>query len=400
MSAQDYPLWPQRGLSRATVGIALGLLAVLCLTLLLPLELVIKRNQPPLDLPWFGLGLNSVYILEDGKWIIIRSAYLDRQRRYELEPDGRLRTDRDPGVFTGGLAADVSGGFSPGARMTKLGRSAISIKPGQPYRAWMFSLRSDGDYAYLNPLPADDPLTPLTVTARTVPLLSADRADPKPGTTDPPRIKDEALRSPASGIAVHLNQRTRIEQFVILPGHWFFDISDDVAYIDPYLYFTTDRQRMLHRLRFDEPPGGHAQLTIDRSVPLDIPVDTENSCRIGMDPIRNELFLLRSDGTRYWFDPASLKRTGEDQLPGVWEAEYAQLSLMPGGFNPYAYYGTPLSRRNYERLMQGAMLVFLASLLGLSMLWRPRWNSTSAAATADSSSSAAPESAQSDPDSA
>jgi hypothetical protein len=397
MSAEhDYPELHGGGLSRVVGAVVLVLLAIASLALLIPASGIVKRNRPPADMPWFGSGLNSVFVLADGTWIISRSTYVDRKQRYEISADGELQTFSDRGVFRIGLAEDVSGGFSPGARTTKAGQSLIAIKPSAEYYSWLSGLRHDGDHDFLNPLPTTDRPPPYTVSAQEVQLTL--HPGDKPSTTSAgdatAYYHDQVLTPPKTGVAVRLNQRVRLMEFLILPGHWYFDIADDAAFIDPYLYITTDRQRMLHKLRIEDPPGQLPEMLVERSALTGVPQSSSPHCQIGLDPRQGRLFLLRPEGDRFWFDPDTLEPAGQDKLPGNWEPEYAQLSQFPGPFSPY--FGTPLSERGYNRLMQAAMLVFLASLLGLSLLWRPRWKSTSAATTADSSSSAHLESTSAD----
>jgi hypothetical protein len=379
-----YPDLSQRSGSRWPPACLLSLLALGAVSLLVPHDGLIKRNAAPADMPWFGSGLNSVFVLADGTWVITRSAYLDRRQRYEISPDGALRTFSDRSAFKIGVAEDASGGFSAGARTTQAG-SSIGVKPSAEYYAWQSNLESHGGFAFLNPLPANEPAPPYSVTAAEVQLKLHAGEEPRTTGDEEVYYHDQTLPPAETGVSIRLNQRDRLVQFDLLPRHWFYEVADDIAFIDPHLYITTDRQRMLHKLRIDDDRAGLPMLHVECSVATGAPVSFSPRCQVGLDPRQHKLFLLRPDGSRFWFDPDTLAPLGGDQLPGVWEPEYAQFSLRPGPFSPY--FGEPLSQRGYERLMQAAMLVFLASLLGLSLLWRPQWKSTSAVTTADSSSS-------------
>jgi hypothetical protein len=342
----------------------------------------LKRNLPPSDLPWQGYGIRKLTVGPDGAWHILRAGYVDRQRRLEVSPGGALTAFHDDNLAS--REVDASGGFDVVERTTDLG-SVISVKPSRAYYKWLKDLRRGGDKQLLNPLP--DPASDAGARPGTRAVLQ----EWMPEVEHPGQPTHVDLPAPPdTGVAVWLNPHNKLAFFSLLPGHWYFsDVADCAAFKDDKLWLTMDRQRNLYRLRIDEPGGAPPEITLEAGVPLDLPGLATHAGRLGLDPRRGQLFLVRPDGQRYWFDPQTLMPTGSDALPGDWVPEYAEFDLRAGGYN--AYMGTPLSRAQYDALMQGTMVVFLASLLGLAMLWRPQWKSTLAPTTADSGSSASSE---------
>jgi hypothetical protein len=332
---------------------------------------LIKRNQPPADRPWADYGLTGVYITDKGTWTIARRQYADRQTRYVFEPEGAFTTSSGSTTYQG---QDVSGGNTP--HYTPAGNT-VTVNPAPPYYAWMRSLRSTGgDARYLNDLPAQPPDTAPVDSSLFAPRSSVGQGASKDTTyLGEPSFIQVKIGNPASALRVAH----------VLPGHWFYDIYDDMSSVDGTLWLTSDNQRMLHRLQVIETDPEHPQIAVQASVPLPFE-PTWHNCRIGVDPLREQLYILLADGRRYWFDPLNLELIESEQLPGVWEMEYASWSTRPGPYSPYL--GSPLTKLQHDRILRSAMLVFLASLLGLALLWRPQWKSTSAATTADSSSSA------------
>lgn len=349
-------------------------LLVAALAILLgPRNGLLKLNAPPTDRPWADLGLSGLFVAPDGTWNITRQQYADRQQRYELSPEGSLTT------YTGGMyrGDDVSGGTRLRPYITPAGNTA-TINPAPPYYAWLRSLRpgGNGDKDFRNELPKELPSSEPVPARRLAPRVEG----------LPHRIgTDSEYLEKESYVQIKFSNFQSSREARVLPGHWFYDVFDDMAAIDSTIWLTTDKQRMLHRLRLIEDDPDHPLVAVERSAML--PFDpTSHNCRIGLDPLRQELFILLSNGMRYWFDPVTLEPHDSEQLPGVWEREYASWDIRPGKYSQYI--GAPLTEAQYDRIMRAAMLVFLASLLGLALLWRPQWKSTSAATTADSSSNA------------
>jgi hypothetical protein len=357
---------------RLAHALALLFVALCCaLVLLAPPESgILKRNLPTPDMPWEGFGIAEVYITPAGNWLISRREYVDRVPRYQINPNSTYVPLRES--ITPYRDADVSGSFSSNRQVTPAGSTLrITSRRGTGYRLWMQLMRDDPRLAdYLNPLPGGQPAE----AAAEVPFVG------------PLRLKQrELLDAMPSGITVIFNQHEQIVPVTVLPGHWLYEVYDSACYVDPYVYVTTDRQRVLHKLRLTD-HGDTTAVSVERSVELAAhgAAPASSRCRLVHDP-RRGICILRTDGSVEVYDPQTLEHSASEQLPGVWEIEYAAYDLRPGTYNPQL--GTPLTRRQYERAMQGLMLGFLASLLGLALLWRPQWKSTSAATTADSSSS-------------
>jgi len=175
----------------------------------------------------------------------------------------------------------------------------------------------------------------------------------------------------------------------VLPGRHYFPIYDSACVIDPNLWMTTDRITQLHHLRATDAAGENpkeVQIEVKelKSVNLSIPGVEGQDSVLGHDPIRKEIFLLLTDGRRFWFDPQTLAPTGEEQLAGYWKREVASVGHPLGRYGLRT--GAALTESGYRRFMSLVVVVFLGSLLWLAWHWRTPWKFTSEATTGDSSS--------------
>lgn len=367
--------WP-----RFAAACLLGLLALSSGVLLTePPRGPLKRPSSEPDMPWRGHGLSEVYISSEGTWTITRRGYADREARYTITADGSLSTVYDRSLPYQG--EDVSGAFNDAWQGVAEGTSLrVTSRRGTGYRDWLGAMRKERLENYLNPLPGEAAETaePAAEPENTTDGSSPDSAA---GQMDTAALNTRELLDRAySAVTVVFNMRDELVDIEVLDDHWFFLVYDAACFADPYIYLTTDRQRMLHKLRVDQ--GSELpRIELLSSSKLDLgPEIPSRRCRVVRDPQRG-ICILQSNGMRYWFDPDTLEAAGSDKLPGVWEPEYAAFDLRPGRHSHFL--GEPLTKAQYNRVMRAIMLVFLVSLLGLAMLWRPQWKSTSALTTAD-----------------
>ena len=75
---------------------------------------LLKKYDPPADMPWQGLGLGHVFVEPDGTWTIRRKGYADRMDNYVIDPEGGLTKTEDAEVYFDG--EDVSGAPHGGRR--------------------------------------------------------------------------------------------------------------------------------------------------------------------------------------------------------------------------------------------------------------------------------------------
>jgi len=305
-------------------------------------------------MPWVGTTLSTVFISQDGAWEINRNGYADRMSRYVISPTGRLTRFADTsGSY---LDKDVSGVEHGGSKMMK-SRNYVDVKlrPMSPYIAWRKALRATEDYPD---------------------AISAD------GNTSFTESADRFIAGYNDYVLVCTFGVPPYELHEVLQGHHYFPVFDSWAYIDPYLWITTDRVSHLSRIYVSDREG-EMRVAEDVSVPIDLGVPIERDCTVGIDPLNHQLFIVLATGDRFWFDPDTLGRLDRDMLPGCWAPEYASLGNMRPGYN--FDLGWPLTQRGYERLMRVLMLVFLLSLLYLAVQWRQAWRYIAGATTVDSS---------------
>jgi hypothetical protein len=314
----------------------------------------------PEDVQGFGVGLRGVFVQPDGTWIIRRANYADRMGRYEIDPAGNLT------AFAGSLRED-----GPNQELLNpLGKGYHDIYlPGgqtlkvQPSRQYHIQRRAYRD-AHVAPLP-------------TLPT-------PPPVGTEPANAAVlEGWKEPYVKVMVYGEE---LLVHPILPDRTFFMIIDSWYFDHPDLWLTTNQLRELHHVRATVKDGA-VVVKVIKSIPLQLPVKPEFDTAIGLDPQRNLLYILLPTGERFWFDPQSLEARGQDKLPGVWEREYGQVSLQLARreFPQYSQAGGwPLTEEGYLRLMRVLTVIFIGSLLWLTLELIGTWKFTSARTTADS----------------
>jgi len=309
---------------------------------------LVKKYSPPYDMPWYGWGLRGVFIKPDGNWVIHRTGYADRMSKYELTADGKLQRFEDTGgIFT---EKDVSGTYHGGSKIMD-SRNYVQVLFHRPYIDWLRSLRepeTDDDEFYIEKA-------------------------------------DEYIGANEGYITVRTFGVIADEKHRVLAGHHFFPVFDSWGYVDPHLWLTSDRVRYLHRL-YASDRDGEVRVTAEQTVALKLKEEAQRGCTVGFDPFRDQVFLVTASGQRYWFNPQSLASAGQDQLPGCWLPEHAEIGNLRPGYN--FDLGVPLTHAGYERLMRVLMIVFLLSLVWRAIQWRMAWKYTLAATTAGSSSDA------------
>ncbi|GEM_PF-1859442 len=347
---------------------------------------LVKRNEAPPDLTGKAYGIHDIFVEADGKWTIQREGYLDRMRTYVISPKGKLRREQEKlSKFEG---VDYSG-VSHGSYKVMEGGSLLDVKA---------SKRFYDDLKALRPADAEPRTAEGSQVAHEIGRPARGEGD-APRFTPPGYIDDEpgldavAARSEEQ-LAVKVETYYQHKQdnhliTEILPGHFYYPSLDSYAYADPYLWLTSSGQSYLHVLHVTD-RDGPPEFTALAQVELSTRARLQRDCTVGFDPAREQLFIVLNNGNRLWYDPLELTQLGEDQLPGVWQPEYATLSLAS---RQYVHeQGWPLSEAAWRRLMGVLMVVFLASLLILANEGRRSWKFTAAATTADSSSSAEPSS--------
>ena len=371
---------------------------------------LIRRNIAPPDLSGKAWGLRELWIEDNGTWSIKREGYADRRGLYKLTPEDQLwREDEapllyepydwsgiahgSPKIMQGGYLLDVKA--SPRYWELVRGMRRAEDEPKLP-RPEAATAEPDGEEAPAESVNGDapvetaeeEPTTATTPSGYNLPLPSfgddlaaavaaMDPAEPPAG--DAPAHEDKSY-VPLE--IYHMQHEGHSEH--ILPGSEYYPSMDSWAYVYPNLWLTTNNQQWLHRVPVtveeDEVVIGEAV-----SVELDTTGRLPMDCVVGWDRGRDALFILRADGFRRWYDPVTLARTGSDELPGVWQQEYATLNAGPVQFVYDS--GYPLTRDGYRRLMRVLMVIFLGSLLAIAILGSVIWRSTSAATTAATGSS-------------
>lgn len=324
----------------------------------------VRRVEQPLDLPWFGFGLQGGFIEPDGTWIINREGYADRQKRYVIHPDGELEKQRGSGIFEG---EDVSGSYR-GVGVLMAERSALRLRAGAGYYRWQEQLRRQA-------------------LEQQEPGRRGGDAGRATGQGVPAFFTPEGLPPAEFGpmnVIVKITQAQKELDFPILNDRSYFGVYDSACFIDPDLWLTSGHLRQIHRVLASD-AGGRIRVRELASVELNIENVPDYDSLLLHDPRRGQLALLLSDGRRFWFDPATLELAGQDRLPGYWKREYASYGSRLGRYGLRTGFG--LSEAGYQRLLRALMLVFLASLLWLAWLWRGPWKYTLAATTGDSGSS-------------
>jgi hypothetical protein len=331
----------------------------------------IRVIKVPEDLPWFGFGMQGVFIEPSGDLIIHREGYADRMKKYIYKANGALQKHRGSSVYQG---EDVSGSYrGVGVLMSK--SSALRLRSGPGYHKWQEALRNDvlkkakGKTAPSDDALPDDPAVP--ASPRFFPDQEPDGKDYGP-----------------MNVTVKITNSQGLHDFPILTSYNYFSVFDSACVADPDLWLTSGHLKHLHHVYASDAGARvdvHELLTKDLAIPD--PPDFDSA--LLLDPLSGRLELLLSDGRRYWFDPQSLDPLGEDKLEGYWEREYASAGNVLGRFGLRTGFG--FSKSGHDRVMRALMIVFLASLLGLAWMWRTPWKYTSATTTADTSSNSKPE---------
>lgn len=378
----------------------LAVLAVFCIWQLAGLPgTLLKKFAPPADMPWSGRGFRLVYIDKDGDWVLNRVGYADRMMRYEVSPNGTLTRFADQSFE--GSTTDISGIPHGGTPVLSWG-AKVKVKGSAAFHLWTQRVKRAAHMDYGPPLP--EPSADSAVEGGAASGAQAQQAETQDSTGAPlepglsltrhlpwyVQLADQMMQDHASAVPidVYLNLAAtpaeREHTVALLIGHHYFPVFDSWALVEPYLWLSTDRLKYLHKVHVTQ-AGDDAVLIPEKSVPLDLGVQVDRSTVMGVDPERKLLFILLATGDRFWFDPQTLDPAGHDKLPGDWRYEYGEIMDGPR----YSLYrGLPLSEGGYQRIMGGLMLVLLAALIGLTLLGRHIWKSTSATTTAASSSSA------------
>jgi len=375
---------PRQPLNLGPLLLLLAALAVSCIWQLAGLPGArIQKYVPAADMPWSERGLDFIYIDAEGNWILNRVGYADRMSDYEITPNGVLTRHADKNYE--GNTTDISGIPHGGTPVLSWG-AKVKVRPSYTYFKWTDRLKREANVTYGEPAapPVPEGAAPAKREEPVQPSLSLARHLPWYV-----QIADRMMEAPGSAvpIEVYLNRAETLEGrshiVPVLEGHHYFPVFDSWALVEPDLWLTTDRLRYLHRLRVTQ-AGEDAKVALELSVPLKLEMQAERSCVLGKDPKRQLLFILLATGDRFWFDPQTLAPAGRDKLPGDWRLEYGEVGYS--GPNYKLEQGWPLSEDGYQRVQGALMVVLLASLLGLTLLGRRAWKSTSATTTADTSS--------------
>lgn len=314
----------------------------------------VRKYDPPVDMPWFGFGLMGVFVEADGKWVIHRTGYADRMKRYEILPDGSLRRARETGVYD--YNRDVSGGKGRGAMMP--GGSVLNVKPSRDYFSWLQHVRAGGRKAVTFAEPSQAPL----------PSFGAPRS--------------RASRQPY--VVLRVFKSDKVQLWGVLAGYHYYPVYDSVGYVAPYLWITTDRLRYLHLIYLTD-EHGPVEVREERTLALNLGEQVTHDTSLGLDRHRGLVYLLLPSGKRLWFKPATLEPAGRDQLPGVWAPEFASIGNYGQAYSVDK--GLPLTEGQYLLLMRGMVVALLASLLYLALHWRYAWKYIVEATIEDISSS-------------
>jgi hypothetical protein len=312
----------------------------------------VRKYDPPVDMPWFGFGLMGVFVEADGKWVIHRTGYADRMKKYEITPDGSLLRSEETGVYD--YNRDVSGGKGRGAMMP--GGSVLNVKPSRDYYGWLQHIRAGGRDAVTFAQPGQAPLPTFGV----------------------PRSRDTQLPY----VVLRVFKSDKVQLWGVLAGYHYYPVYDSVGYVAPHLWITTDRLRYLHLVYLTD-AHGPVEVREERSLALDPGEPVTHDTSMGLDRHRGLVYVVLPNGERLWFKPATLEPAGRDQLPGVWAPEYASI----GNYGQtYSFErGLPLTEGQYLLLMRSMVVALLASLLYLALHWRYAWKYIVEATTADSS---------------
>jgi hypothetical protein len=347
-------------------------LALFCLVQLTGLPgSQIRRYRPPADFPWAGCGLREVFIDAQGNWVINRFGYADRCCRYEFSDLVSLSSYPDMDLVAG--KTDVSG-IPHGGTPVLSWHAKVKIKGSPSFHDWNKSLKDGRTQA--SAASQHDAVAEQSPVLSRIPwyVRSADEAMQAEGSYVPLAVYPARATSGSESGSL----------LPILSGHHYYPVFDSWALVEPDLWLTTDRLRFLHRIRLT-PDGDGVATSEPTSVEMQLNSAVDRSCVLGVDPPTKRLFILLANGQRHWFDPQTLAPLGSEQLPGCWEAEYAELAA---GSTQYSFdLGWALTKLGYQRIKAALMVVFLASLLGLAALGRQAWKSTAAATTAAPGSS-------------
>jgi hypothetical protein len=329
---------------------------------------IVKRYDPPVDMPWYGFGLAGVFVEQDGRWVIHREGYADRMRKYKISPYGTLAKFEESGVYDQQL--DTSGGKGRGVRLP--GGGVLNVKPSRHFYGWLKQVRSgkgqrtsSGDVE----IPTPEPEQAIPHSAGGLPSY----AQPGAGTD---------AQTPY--VIARVYKHDQAQEYSVLLGYHYYPVFDSVCYMAPYLWITTDRLHYLHRIYLDDSTGPTV-IREEKTLPLDLGVKVEHDTSLGVDHRVGMLYLVLSSGERFWFDIQQAKLARKDKLPGVWDAEYACLG------DPRREYsfdrGYPLTKAQYQLVLRCLVVVFLGSLLYLAVQWRQAWKYIAAATTGASNSS-------------
>lgn len=349
----------------------------------------IKRNSSPPDFSGMNYGLRQIWIVADGTWTLWREGYLDRMQMYYLDPQGRLTAERDKQIAFEGN--DVSG-VAHGSPKLMAGGYGLKLRGSPSFFEMIRKLRPPEVPGSISDVTTEIQQRAEDAASGKLPFTPQAGADD--GKAAPPEDAPREYYDPARDWGAPAGAQLREEDGIIvqvsdrllqvLPGHVYYPSRDSYAFLDTHLWIVSDQQHWLHRVEASE-QDGKVVLTPVAAQKLDIAGRTKRDCIVGRDPISGELFIALADGELLHFDAMTLKPLDTTQLPGEWRQEYAALSLAALPYSPEL--GWPLSKVAYRRLMALLMVVFIASLLVLVTEWRKAWKFTSAATTADTSSS-------------
>lgn len=329
---------------------------------------LVKRYIPPADMPWYGFGLAGVFVEQDGRWVIHREGYADRKRKYQLSPAGALSRFTESDVYD--QNRNTAGSKGRGVQLP--GGGVLNVKPSRHYYDWLQYMRSGkGERQAESALRGAPGTAVQTGPARPAQL---------PGYGASPA--EIAAGTPYVILRVYKDDKPHL--YRVLSGHHYFPVYDSVCYVAPWLWLTTDRLRYIHRIYLDD-SSGQVELREAGTQVLDPGARIDRDTSLGLDRRQGRLFILLSGGQRCWFDPRTLQLLSRDQLPGVWEAEYACLGDPRRDYNFER--GYPITKAQYQLLMRSLVIVFLGCLLYLAVRWRHAWNFIAAATTEASSSS-------------
>ncbi|MBN2083507.1 hypothetical protein JW859_15025 [bacterium] len=346
----------------------------------------LKRNTAPPDFSGMNFGIRQVWIEADGTWTISREGYLDRMRTYIVSSHGVL--SRETEMIHAIDGNDVSG-VSHGSAKLMAGGTSLDVEPSPRYWEMLKRLRPpEATGSQQEEQRTEDPQSEPDQTESRQELpsyLDTGEAPMESVTEETPAEPSVVLRIIATrNTDGTFTSEVKRDRHSILTGHEYFPSRDSFAYLDPDLWLTTNAQRFLHHLTVTD-SDGHLVIAEGATVDLNILDKTNRDCIVGRDPISSRLFIVLANGERFWYDAQTLQRLDQDILPGEWRMEYAALAFNSMEYSPDL--GWPLSKAAHDRLAALQMVLFLLSLLVLATAGRKAWKFTSAATTADSSSS-------------